>query len=64
MKYYDNNIWSDEWMNEQMIECPDRQPKNITEQTKPRFDRLLQPPAWNRSGYYSGRKGRDGQKKK
>ena len=34
------------------------------EQTKPRFNRLLRPPAWKRSGVYSGRKGRDWQKKK
>jgi len=26
------------------------------EQTKPRFDRLLRPPAWKRSGDYSRRK--------
>jgi len=32
-------------------------------QTKPRFDRLLRPPAWKRSGDYSGRKGKDGRKK-
>jgi len=33
-------------------------------QTKLRFDRLLRPPAWKRSGHYSGGKGMDGQKKK
>jgi len=32
--------------------------------TKPRFGRLLRPPAWKRSGDYCGRKGRDGHKKK
>ena len=36
----------------------------LTERTKPRFDRLLRSPAWKRSGDYSGRNGRDGQKKK
>jgi len=33
------------------------------EQTKPRFDRLLRPPEWKRSGDYSGRKGGNRQKK-
>jgi len=36
----------------------------LTEQTKPRFDRLLISPAWKRSGDYFGRKGRNGQKEK
>ena len=37
--------------------------QNEQNQTKPRFDRLLQSPAWKQSGDYSGKKGRDRQKK-
>jgi len=33
-------------------------------QTKPRYNRLLESPAWKRSGDYLGRKGRDGRKKR
>ena len=38
--------------------------QNKQNQIKPRFDRLLRPHAWKRSGDYSGRKGSDGRKKK